>query len=592
MLRYAFTNDKEAGDAFNTNTLTDVSARGSSFTSDNALSGSLTTVLSSSAVSDLRFQVATRRAVLRTNQSAGPEIDIAGLADFGRPYGGNSFRRENRYEGNYAYSQTSGKHTWKAGGTVSSVSLRADVPDGFGGVYLFGSIPDFIAGRPDQFRQAFGNPDVDFSVTNFGAFVQDHWSAFRSLTADLGIRYDFEHLPSRFNQDTNNFSPRIGLAWSPRPKLVFRAGYGIFFDRYVLANLTRAIDKNGVQAFEQVADGAGAVSLFAAAQGGPLSILAAGVAPSIFSPDPRMATPYSQQTSAGAEYLLAPKLAVRADYLLVRGVKLPRTVNVNLLPPVVLTAANALGLGVPNPSAQQIGSEVFGPQRLNASFDDIYQLENSASSTYQGASFTLSRKMDEDFEFSASYTVSSTRDDASDYDEQPQNAFALSAENAHSRQYQQQRFVFNALWELPIGDQEDKPSQSSNNQDWLRRAFSHIEVAPIFTAETGQPENPLTGLDSNRSHAFPLASRPLGFGRNSITTPSIVNMDFRVLKYFPFGAGRHLDVVAECFNLLNHPNFTQINPVFGSGLTPIAGFGQPIATSGARQVQFSLDFEF
>ena len=38
-----------------------------------------------------------------------------------------------------------------------------------------------------------------------------------------------------------------------------------------------------------------------------------------------MATPYSQQASAGAEYLLAKNLTVRADYLFVRGVKLPRT---------------------------------------------------------------------------------------------------------------------------------------------------------------------------------------------------------------------------------------------------------------------------
>ena len=69
---------------------------------------------------------------------------------------------------------------------------------------------------------------------------------------DLGVRYDFEHLPAGFNQDTNNVSPRIGLAWNPLANWVFRGGYGIFFDRYVLANLTRAIETNGVQGFEQV----------------------------------------------------------------------------------------------------------------------------------------------------------------------------------------------------------------------------------------------------------------------------------------------------------------------------------------------------
>ncbi|MEI4878492.1 TonB-dependent receptor, partial [Klebsiella pneumoniae] len=83
-----------------------------------------------------------------------------------------------------------------------------------------------------------------------GGFVEDHWSLARQLTVDVGVRYDFEHLPASFNQDTNNASPRIGFAWSLSPKWVFRAGYGIFFDRYVLANLARAIELNGPQAFE------------------------------------------------------------------------------------------------------------------------------------------------------------------------------------------------------------------------------------------------------------------------------------------------------------------------------------------------------
>jgi len=472
---------------------------------------------------------------------------------------------------------------------LNRIKLRADVPDGFDGVYLFGSLSDFLAGSPSQFRQ---NSSVDFPVTSFGGFVQDHWSLGRQLTVDLGVRYDFERLPAGFNQDTNNVSPRIGLAWSPSPKWVFRAGYGVFFDRYVLANLTRAIERNGSQAFEQVVDGNAATSLFAATQGGPLVAPAYGVAPSVFSPDRRMATPYSQQASAGAEYLLATSLTLRADYLFVHGVKVPRTLNVNLLPPVVLTLANASSLGVSSPTDQQIGREVFSSGRFNTQFDDIYQLQNSASSTYSGVSFTLNRRMNDELEFSASYTLSKTFDDASDFDEQPQSPFDLRGENAVSRQQQQQRFVFNALWELPIGDEEDKGGKAGENTSRFTETFSHIEVAPILTLESGRPVNPLTGLDSNRSHAFPLSGRPLGLGRNSLNTPTLATMDFRVLKYFPFGGVKRLDVVAEFFNLFNSANVSEIHPVFGSGLTPMPGFRRPIAGTGARQIQFSLDFEF
>jgi hypothetical protein len=592
MLRYAFTNNQESGDAFHTGGLTDVSARGSSFISDNVLSGSLTTIYGSSAVGDLRFQAATRHAVLRTSDAAGPGIEIAGLVSFGRLYGGLNQRRENHYEVSYTYSRARGKHLWKAGGVVNRVGLRASAEDGFGGLYLFDKLADFLAARPGQFRQAFGNATVNFPVTVFGGFVQDHWSLAPRITLDAGVRYDFERLPGEFNQDAANFSPRIGLAWNPSVKWVLRAGYGIFFDRYVLANLARAIEKNGSQAFEQVADGNAAATLFAGAQGGPLLSPAPGIAPSIYRSDLQMAASYSEQASAGAEYLLAKNLSLRADYMFVRGIRLPRTRNVNLLPPVVLALANAASLGISNPTPQQIGREVFSPGRVNPQFDGIYQLENSASSSYNGVSFTLNRKMNDELAFSASYTISKAFDDASDFDEQPQNPFNPAAERALSRQHQQQAFVFSALWELPIGDEEDENVKSGEQPGWLEDIFSHIEVAPIFTVGSGRPVDSLTGLDSNQSHAYPLSSRPLGFGRNSLLNPGNATMDFRLLKYFPFGESRHLDVVADFFNLFNHANVSQINTVFGSNLAPASGYGRPIAGTGARQIQFSLDFEF
>ena len=75
-------------------------------------------------------------------------------------------------------------------------------------------------------------------------------------------------------------------------------------------------------------------------------------------------------------------------------------------------------------------------------------------------------------------------------------------------------------------------------------------------------------------------------------TPMLATLDFRVLKYFPFGETAKLDVVAEAFNLLNRANVAQINPVFGPGPGALPGFLQPLTALGARRLQFSLDFEF
>lgn len=129
-------------------------------------------------------------------------------------------------------------------------------------------------------------------------------------------------------------------------------------------------------------------------------------------------------------------------------------------------------------------------------------------------------------------------------------------------------------------------------QSWLVCTFDHIEVARIFTVGTGRPVNPLVGLDASRSNAFPLSDRPLDLGRNSLQKGNLEEMDFRILKYFPYGQYAHLDVVAEAFNLFNRPSATGLNPVFGSGTTPLPFFGQPIDGLTARRVEFSLDFEF
>jgi hypothetical protein len=564
MLRYAFTNNREAGDAFNTAGWTDPSARGSSFTVDHAVVGSLTTVFNPQSVGDFRFQIADRRVALRTNDDMGPGIDIAGLVNFGRPYDGNGRRTETHRQVSYTYTHSIGHHLWKGGATLNRVHLDASMADGFGGVYIFASLADFSAGRPDSFRQAFGSVDSGYPVTSYGVFLQDHWSVTQRLTVDLGLRYDVERLPGMFRQDVNNVSPRTGLAYQFAPGWVLRVGHGIFFDRYVLANLNRAVQKNGTNAFEQVLYGDAAAT---AAAGGPLLAPIGGLRPSIFRADAGLATPYSQQTSFSMEHLVARDLTVSASYLFARGVKLPRTRNINLV--------------MPGP--------VFGPGRADPRFDNIYQLENSASSTYQGVSFSVNRRMSNELEFSASYTLSKTLDDASDFDEQPQNPFNLKSEQALSLQHQQQRLVFNALWELPIGDEEAGKAAQDN---WITRIFGHIEVAPIFTVESGRPVNPLTGVDSNRGGAYPLSSRPLGLGRNSLRSPMLVNMDFRVLKYFLFGKTARFDLVGEAFNLFNRANVTRIDPVYGVGAVPQPGFLQPLAAAGARQIQFSLDFEF
>ena len=573
--RFAFTNLRSRADAFNTEEFNDFSSRGSAYTKDYQLTGSDLTVLSPTSINEFRFQASSRRALSDSRDRLGPQIDIVGVARFGRPYEAEAARRENRVQLLDDLILERGGHEVKAGIAVNHVGLRSQIQDGFGGLFVFRTVDDFIAGQAAEWRQAFGSPQTDFGVTSFGAFIQDRYQPGHGLTLNLGVRYDIERLPQSFRTRYDNVSPRIGLAWNPSSAWVFRTGAGIYYDRVPLAFLNRAIQKDGAGAYDQLAGDTSAPNIFLSG-GGRVPALISNVARSIFRADQAFVTPYSAQANLSIERLISKDVTARADYLFTRGIHLLRTRNINLLPPLAGPGGRAL----------------FGTGRVESQFDAIDLLESSSASTYHGLTLSVNKRLSDEFELMASYTFSKTIDDASDIDEQPQNPYNLHAERGLSRQDVRNRLVVNSLFDLPIGDDENDKGKPQTQQDLITKVFGHIEAAPIFTISSGRPVNVLTGTDEEHSGSYPFASRPAGFGRNTSQTPRFVNIDLRIVKFIPYGERRRLDFTAEAFNLLNHSNVVSINPYYGSGAAPIPGFGTVAALAESRQLRFSIDFEF
>lgn len=589
MLRYAFTNGRNVNDAFHTDELTDRSARGSSFVADNSLNGTLTSTLTESLLNKLNFEVAQRRAVEQTEQTNGPGILVAGTALFGTPYSGN----DRRFETHTEFADTAAlqlhKHFAQFGGRADHVALRTHVPVGAQGFFVFGNLAALQNSNPDFFVQSFGDFDTDLSETRFAGFVQDHWTASKALTVDFGIRYDYNRLSSSFPQDRLNFSPRLGLAWTPFKTIVVRGGFGTFYDRFELASINRISEFDGTHAFAQIVEDTAAANLYQS--GRLLSAPMSNVAPSVWRAQPGLRNPYSEVGSLSIEKLLPWQTTLTGEYQFVHGVHLGRSSNINLAPPVILTASNAASLGVSSPTPQQLGRLVFTPLRLDPAYDAVNQFATSASSSYNGTTVTLNRQFQDDLQIMAGYTYSKTIDDAS-YDlEQPQNPYNIGDERALSLEDQRHRFTLSGLWLIgpDLGDPADAVKNA--NPGRVMKVLTGLEFAPIVSIASGFRSNPLTGLDSNREHIFPFAVRPGGYDRNALATPVNVDVDLRVLKMIPLHGG-HLDVVAESFNLLNHRNVSLVNTAFGSGNQPVSGFGTPIAASTARRIQFSLDYEF
>lgn len=590
MLRYAFTNSRNGSDGFNTDELSDVSARGSAFTADSSLNGTLTSTISNALLNKVSFQVSQRRAVERTGTTQYPGILIPGVAQFGTPFAGNSRRFETHVEFEEVAALQLRHHLIQFGAGLDRTALRSAFLDGRHGLFVFSTLNALTAAAPDFYIQNFySKPNASFAEYRSKAYVQDHWTPAQSLALDFGVRYEQNHLPGSLPERWLNFSPRAGAAWTPDKSLVVRAGFGIFYDRYLLSTVNRLLALDGNHGFSQILEDTAATAQYRS-NSVPLQPLAS-VAPSIWTAQGGLRNPYSEVASLGIEQALPLQSTLKAEYQYVHGVHLGRTTNTNLAAPVILTSQNAASLGVTAPTSQQLGNLVFGPARLNPAYDAIDQFATSARSSYSGATVTLNRQFTDDFQLLVGYSFSKTLDDASFDSEEPQNPQSLRSERALSLQDQRHRLTLSGLWLIGPDLNDPQDAVANANPGRLMRLVTGLEFAPILSVTSGFHEDPTIGLDSNREHIYPFAARPVGYARNSLATPATIDLDLRILKIIPMRFG-HLDVVAESFNLLNHRNVSLLDTAFGSGTIAQGGFGHAIGTATARRIQFSLDYEF
>ena len=292
-----------------------------------------------------------------------------------------------------------------------------------------------------------------------------------------------------------------------------------------------------------------------------------GVPRSRYAVASTLPSPSSDQASVSLERLVAPDLTATVSYLFARGRDQQRTRNVNL----------------------QAASPGFS--RIDPAWSDLFQLEATAHSTYHGVSLVLNRRFAQDMAWTVAYTLSRARDDASDFDEQPNDPTDLLAERSWSRYHQAHRLSLNGLFDI-FEAEEARPGEGGRQgrPPLLRQIFGQWELAPVVTVGSGRPVNPLVGVDANRTHAHPPAARPEGALRNSLRTPPTFNIDARLTKYVAVGSRGKLDLVVDVFNLLNRTNVIAID----SYIPRVAARdrSRPILFAPRREVQVSIDFEF
>src|SRR5215813_9080164 len=252
-----------------------------------------TAALGASVINETRFQFFHANPETIANALA-PAIQALGSFNGGGAQVGHSFNGQNSYEFQNYMSVARKSHYWKFGVRLRGETVESASPQNFDGAFTFGggdapvldsnnqpvldssgklllspitSIERYrrtllfqrfgltplrireLGGGATQFSINAGNPALSASQFDIGLFVGDDWRVRPNLTLSLGLRNE-----TQTNiHDWRDVAPRIGIAWAPgaggknsRPKTVIRAGFGIFYDRFILSNTLTALRYNGV----------------------------------------------------------------------------------------------------------------------------------------------------------------------------------------------------------------------------------------------------------------------------------------------------------------------------------------------------------
>ncbi|MGB6831635.1 MAG: carboxypeptidase regulatory-like domain-containing protein [Terracidiphilus sp.] len=593
---------------------------------------------------------------------------------------------ENIYEASDAYSRIVGKHGLKFGGEIHSSQIDTHPDVDFNGSFGFNGsetgvdFADFLLGVTSSYTQ--GQAESFYNRNLYmAAFAQDSWKVVPTLTLNYGVRWDrIRPWLEKYNQlqtlvegeqsvvfpnaplglvfpgdpgvprslapPRNNFSPRVGIAYSPASenrdnwlgRLIgtagttsIRAGYGMYYTAYegLSAGIMSAnppygytytsaapplfsdpftVAATGVDAgqrfpLQKVAYGASALHPNASVdwtQFEPLVGIPA-VAPSDV-------TPYAQHWMMSIERNFGSGTLATVSYVGTSSHHLLSLEEANPANPALcLSLGSACG-----PFNEQAARTTFGPQ-----FGSVELQRTIANANYNALEATLNHRT-HGLEVLASYTYSKSIDQSAGLPE-PVNPVNPTLSRGLSSFDLRHNFVASFDYTVP----------SFKTAGWQRAAFANWNVAGITRYTTGLP---ITLLNNNDTSL--LGTIPNGINNNGVDTPEwnggaldlntnprhgsavfnasafalpelgtmgnarrrffsgpgLENLDATVSREFNMGENRAFELRAEGFNVFNHAQFFGAASVEGN--ISSGTFGNAVSAMPPRLMQMAAKFRF
>jgi Carboxypeptidase regulatory-like domain/TonB dependent receptor-like, beta-barrel len=508
---------------------------------------------------------------------------------------------------------------------------------------------DFLLGHFNNSEGQVGAPIANFRSNYFALYAQDHWKITPKLTLNYGLRWEndqpfrdkydaivnidfrwdnsmepvyvragtgdpYEGNPAfrlapdikyvrdgrfgsrAYQNDLNDFAPRVGIAYQLTPKTILRTGAGIYYVRDIgnavfdiVRNAPFTIRRN--EPAESFRPNLSFEQPFART-GAPTFIL-------INQFNER--TSYVAQWSFGLQRELTSDMTVEATYFGSAGIKLRRLQTYNSTEPSQLADSN---LSRPFPK--------FGG----------FQVMNAPShSSYHALYLKVQQRFSRGLTFLSSFAWGKSIDNGSgirtsDGDSlTPSNNYNLELERGLSAFDFRRRWTSSWLWELPVG----KGKRFLNGGGIADFVLGGWQFGGILTLQDGFPFTVLCGpgnIQNGGGNCYPdstganpnlprseqtrtrffntdayvdriPAGGPFRYGttaRNSVIGPGIISFDASLNKKFNLTESKFLEFRTEVFNLPNHPIW---NPPGNQLRTPT--FGVINSTKiDSRQLQFAL----
>lgn len=447
-------------------------------------------------------------------------------------------------------------------------------------------------------------------------FAQDEWHVHPRLSLSLGLRWELNPPPTEqhghdaftlrgdishpatlavaprgtplWETTWYNFAPRVGIAWTahnqPGAETIFRTGGGVFFDS---ANEIAAVGFSGL-GFRASAIRTGAQLPYTAAQlNVPIQVTPPYTSGVITAFPEHLQLPYTLQWNASLQQALGKQQALTLSYVAAEGRRL-------------------------------MGLQQLTLSSLNPNFGSVQYLVSGVTSNYQAMQVQFQRSVSNGIQTLASYTwshaidvgsqsttISLTRGNA-DFDVRHNLQGGISWELPDVNTSHvlmpllngwgvDTRLIARTAFPITLGG---KTVTNTATGAQFNSGLNFVPDRPIYLYGSQYPGGkvlnpsafslPATGLQGNVSRNF-----VRGFG--------VTQLNVAIRRDFPLHNDIALRFRAETFNLLNHPNFGYVDPVFTD-----ATFGQATQTlnsslgtlasqyqqGGPRSMQFALRLSF